>query len=450
MLAHALMSLPSTRRTAAGDPSSQAASHYPLEPFSEHVLSHLIAARKEVQSQDGKTFNDDVSWLRYAASEDSNAMSAPLDNDLTHAMSSYFISSSHNTYLSGHQLYGEASDFAYTNVLRRGCRCLEIDVWDGEIDDSDFSSSDEAEKQSKVSRWDSLKAKARAARVRSRSRSPSALAAPAPGTAGHIPTPSTIPAADAASQRKLEPSPGGSSHLSPPLPPGASLKSEPRVLHGHTLTQSVSFRSVCHAIRESAFVSTDLPLIVSLEVHASLDQQEMMVEIMRESWSDYLVAVKHGTEISALPPPEFLKRKILIKVKWTPNTKTGESNDPIEHMASNSTDGASESTPTSPEKRKKASKVLSKLSELGIYTRAYTFKHFSQPEAALPNHVFSLSESKVHAMHADPAHGPALFEHNKNFLMRVFPKSTRINSSNVDPIFHWRTGAQMVALNWQR
>ena len=34
--------------------------------------------------------------------------------------------------------------------------------------------------------------------------------------------------------------------------------------------------------------------------------------------------------------------------------------------------------------------------------------------------------------------------------MRVFPRGTRIGSSNVDPTFHWRQGAQMVALNWQR
>jgi hypothetical protein len=232
----------------------------------------------------------------------------------------------------------------------------------------------------------------------------------------------------------MEPSSGGSKHLFPPPSPSVGPKAEPRVLHGYTLTQSVTFRSVCYAIRDSAFASTELPLIVSLEVHASLEQQEVMVEIMREVWSEYLVGLNNGTEVAALPPPESLKRKILIKVKWTPNTQTGESNDPIDHVTSNSTDGANESISTSPEKRKKASKVLSKLSALGVYTRAYTFKHFSQPEAALPNHVFSLSENKVRSMHSDPAHGPALFDHNKNFLMRVFPKGTRINSSNVDPI----------------
>ncbi|KIW65102.1 hypothetical protein PV04_07386 [Phialophora macrospora] len=454
MMAHAIMSQTLPARAAGGGQPSEAVSHFPLQPFSDPVLSHLVAARKSIESQDGEKFSDVVAWLTYMASDTSNAMSAPVGNDLNYPMSSYFISSSHNTYLSGHQLYGEASELAYTNVLQRGCRCLEIDVWDGESD-SDTSTSDDDDERSepKASRWG--KVKARAARMRSRSRSASLAAGGSAG--GQPPTPSHVQVSappgrpdNVASPRLAEPTANGSDHLSPQPSPQLGAKREPRVLHGYTLTQPITFRSVCHAIRSSAFVSTELPLVVSLEVHASLEQQEVMVEIMRDVWSGYLVSPDSGTDISALPPPEALKRKILIKVKWTPNTETGESNDPIEHVNSNSTDGTADSVPTSPEKRKKASKVLARLSELGVYTRAYTFRHFSQPEAALPNHVFSLSENKVHSMHSDPSHGPALFDHNRDFLMRVFPKGTRINSSNVDPTFHWRVGAQMVALNWQK
>jgi len=52
--------------------------------------------------------------------------------DLTKPLQDYFISSSHNTYLTGHQLYGESTVEGYVNTLRRGCRCIEIDVWDGD------------------------------------------------------------------------------------------------------------------------------------------------------------------------------------------------------------------------------------------------------------------------------------------------------------------------------
>lgn len=443
MMAHAILAPPLPVRAAGGGQPSETVSHVALEPFSESVLSHLVSASKNVSSQDGKKFGDEISWLKYMASDQSNAMSAPQRNVLEHPMSSYYISSSHNTYLSGHQLYGEASGEAYTNVLNRGCRCLEIDVWDGENDsETSTSEDDEDRSDAKLSRWDRVKA--RAARMRSGSRSGAALTAAPAGQ------PSTSTGLPAPTQSQPETASSDPNYLSPHPSPSLPSKSEPRVLHGYTLTHSVTFRSVCHAIRESAFVSTDLPLIVSLEVHASLAQQEVMVDIMREVWSEHLVCLKKGEEVSVLPPPESLKKKILIKVKWTPNTDTGESNDPLEHVTSNSTDGAGGSVQTSPAKQKKASKVLAALSELGIYTRAYTFKQFSQPEATLPNHVFSLSENKIRSMHSDPGHGPVLFEHNKSFLMRVFPKGTRINSSNVDPTLHWRTGAQMVALNWQR
>ena len=52
--------------------------------------------------------------------------------DLSHPLKDYFISSSHNTYLVCHQLYGDASIEGYKTVLLKGCRCIEIDCWDGE------------------------------------------------------------------------------------------------------------------------------------------------------------------------------------------------------------------------------------------------------------------------------------------------------------------------------
>lgn len=442
MIPHAIIQATLPVRAAGGGQPSTEMKKFSLTPFSESVLGSLVTSHKGLVSQDGQDFADESTFLTYMASDKSNAMCDPKNNDLGHPMSSYYISSSHNTYLSGHQLYGEASTEAYTNVLKRGCRCLEIDVWDGDSDSEASSSDDDDERESKPSRWNRVKA--RAARMRSRSRSGS-LNASGPPSAG-----AQGQSENGMSPRPTEASSYKSNFLSPQVSPTIPAKSEPRVLHGYTLTQSITFRSVCHAIRESAFVSTDLPLIVSLEVHASLTQQEVMVEIMREIWSDYLVCLDKEGDVSALPSPQSLKGKILIKVKWAPHSETGESNDPIDHVASNSTDGVGDGPPPSPEKRKKASKVLAALSALGVYTRAYTFKHFSQPEATIPTHVFSLSENKVHNMHADPEHGPAMFDHNRHYLMRVFPKGTRINSSNVDPTFHWRQGAQMVALNWQK
>ena len=184
-----------------------------------------------------------------------------------------------------------------------------------------------------------------------------------------------------------------------------------------------------------------------------------MVEIMKSVWRGFLIPLPIP-DCTALPSPDSLRRKILVKVKFTSPKKAAAKLRPEKYAVSSDrytkSRGSSSSASENEEfqavddlkKKEKKSSIVPSLSTLGIYTRAYHFKSLTAPEATLPTHVFSLSEKKLMELHASS--GPTLFSHNRNYLMRAFPSGMRVRSDNLDPSVFWRKGVQMVALNWQR
>ena len=174
-----------------------------------------------------------------------------------------------------------------------------------------------------------------------------------------------------------------------------------------------------------------------------------MVEIMNETWKTMLVNFP-VSERNGLPLLAHLKHKILVKVKHAgaivdkdPRSVTSQR---IRSSSPSDSEDQSVSADRKTETRK--SKIIEALSALGVYTSGYHFKSLNGPEAQIPTHVFSLSESKLMEVHQNS--GPLLFSHNRNFLMRAFPSGMRVSSSNLDPAIFWRKGVQMVALNWQK
>ena len=95
-----------------------------------HALKDFLFREGILSSQDAALKSDEQTAALHALLERPHINVPAHVTDRSFPLPEYFISSSHNTYLMTHQLFGSSSASAYEVALNAGSRCVEIDAWD--------------------------------------------------------------------------------------------------------------------------------------------------------------------------------------------------------------------------------------------------------------------------------------------------------------------------------
>ncbi|CAF3886376.1 unnamed protein product, partial [Rotaria sp. Silwood1] len=101
---------------------------------------------------------------------------------------------------------------------------------------------------------------------------------------------------------------------------------QPIVTHGFTFVKPCLFESIIRLIKPNLFKASPYPVILSIENHCTSTQQKEIARILKQILGDLLITVPTTAQTSsALPSPEDLKRKVLIRsIKTSSSTTTSK------------------------------------------------------------------------------------------------------------------------------
>ncbi|KAF8863946.1 putative 1-phosphatidylinositol-4,5-bisphosphate phosphodiesterase 1 [Acephala macrosclerotiorum] len=343
-------------------------------------------------------------------------MTAPAEYSLDQPMNEYYISSSHNTYLLGRQVAGQSSVEAYISALNRGCRCVEVDCWNGS--DGNPVVMHGRTLTSQVSFADVMSTISKYAFVKS-------------------PYPLWVslevhcnPQQQAIMAEIIKET-CGSKLVTQPIDPTSEQLPSPSQLLGRILIKVKKPRMFEDAVVMEQTVgrnrgnSLNSPLVRPLQLDNS-------------------------TVSAGLLPPSPYIRANRVMTRSQLKYSGSEGQDSLSSSTSDSESLTEDIARARDSSRKnKTSNIIKVLGELGIYSVGLKFHGFDTPESKTYNHVFSFMENTFDKNSRTQDDKRTITRHNMRYMMRVYPNGWRVASTNFDPLKYWRRSVQMVALNWQ-
>ncbi|KAL5230163.1 hypothetical protein ABZP36_028939 [Zizania latifolia] len=246
-----------------------------------------------------------------------------------------------------------------------------------------------------------------------------------------------------------------------------AAKDAVEVLHGRTLTSPVDLIKCLHAIRDHAFVSSPYPVILTLEDHLTPDLQSDVAKMIKQTFGDMLYTCE-SENMSGFPSPEDLIGKIIVSTKPPKEhlqAKNADADEGIwgEEISDEKPQPAAEKSSAAAEEAAVLEQELQdaetdKKTQQAVdneYRRLIAIpltrrKHDMDEDLKVdPDRVSRLSLGEKAYEKAIVSHGPHIIRFTQRNLLRIFPRSTRITSSNYNPLMGWRYGVQMVAANMQ-
>ncbi|KAK7397762.1 hypothetical protein QQX98_012868 [Neonectria punicea] len=395
----------------------------------EHVDSNLAIWERHFMYFSRQFRNDDVdapgptqdmqvmseaALVGFLTSEYNMPLEAePQGYKLDRPMNEYIISSSHNTYLLGRQVAGQSSVEGYISALVRGCRCVEVDCWDGNAGQPEVNhgrtlttSISFREVMTTINKYAFIKSKF-----------PLWISLEVHCTPNQQAVMVDIIKESFGSRLVIE-----------------TLEDSPDKLPSPSeLMERILIKVKKPQIKEEP-VSTDF--------RGRRRGNSLNSPLSRPMTDAAALMPSQSLPQSPMLSPSHSSRRLVSKTRVNTITE-GRVQD---MMSSSTSDNESGGEVTA---KKASNKTVKVLGDLGVYCAGVKFAGFDTPEAKQYNHIFSFMESSFAKHSRVKEEKMALDIHNMRYMMRVYPDRTRITSNNFDPLLYWRRGVQMAALNWQ-